>query len=114
LSRDATPEIVARQVRDRDRRTLAKVLTLIENQAPGYEEIIRELHKYSGNAVRVGITGQPGAGKSTLVAALATELRRRDRTVGVLAVDPSSPFRNPAGRPDPDAGPHKGRRHIRS
>ena len=91
-SQIAAANIVAQQVRDHDRRALAKVLTLIENQAPGYEEIMRELHKYSGKAARIGITGQPGAGKSTLVAALATELRRRDRTVGVLAVDPSSPF----------------------
>ena len=91
-SQNAGPDIIAQQIRDHDRRALAKVLTLVENQAPGYEEIIRELHKYSGKAARIGITGQPGAGKSTLVGALASELRRRDRTVGVLAVDPSSPF----------------------
>jgi LAO/AO transport system kinase len=92
VSQNATADITVERIRNRDGRALAKVLTLIENQAPGYEEVIRELHKFSGKAARIGITGQPGAGKSTLVAALATELRRRDRTVGILAVDPSSPF----------------------
>src|SRR5207248_1366797 len=78
--------------RDHNRRALAQALTLIENNASGAGELLNAVYPLSGGIQRVGVTGMPGAGKSTLVAALATELRRRGKSVGVLAFDPSSPL----------------------
>ncbi len=75
-----------------DRRALARVVTLIENGAPETRAILAELHTHGGHAHIVGFTGSPGAGKSTLVMQLARELRRREQRIGILAVDPSSPF----------------------
>src|SRR2546421_1126587 len=68
------------------------MVTLIENDAPVARQYLAELHLHAGNAAIVGVTGAPGAGKSTLVTRLVRELRRRERKVGVVAVDPSSPF----------------------
>src|SRR5947209_2805250 len=68
------------------------MVTLIENDAPVARQYLAELHLHAGNAAIVGVTGAPGAGKSTLVTRLVRELRRRDRKVGVVAVDPTSPF----------------------
>ncbi|MEZ3144574.1 methylmalonyl Co-A mutase-associated GTPase MeaB [Halobaculum sp. MBLA0143] len=73
-------------------RALARVITKIENRAPGYREIVSRLHEHTGAASVVGITGSPGAGKSTLVDKLAKAYRDRGETVGVIAVDPSSPY----------------------
>ncbi len=75
-----------------DRRALARVVTLIENNAPETRRILARLHTHGGHAHVVGLTGSPGAGKSTLVTQLARELRRRGQRVGIVAVDPSSPF----------------------
>jgi LAO/AO transport system kinase len=75
-----------------DRRALARVVTLIEDGAPETRSILAELHAHGGRAHIVGLTGSPGAGKSTLVMQIARELRRRDQLVGIIAVDPSSPF----------------------
>jgi LAO/AO transport system kinase len=75
-----------------DRRALARLLTAVENRTPVAEAALRTLYPMAGRAHLVGITGPPGAGKSTLVAALIAELRARDRSVGVVAVDPSSPI----------------------
>lgn len=75
-----------------DRRALARIVTLIENGAPEAREILTQLHRRGGHAHVVGMTGSPGAGKSTLVTQLVRELRRRGQRVGVVAVDPSSPF----------------------
>jgi GTPase len=75
-----------------DRRALARVVTLIENGAPEAHAILALLHARGGHAHVVGVTGSPGAGKSTLVTQLARELRRREQRIGVVAVDPSSPF----------------------
>lgn len=75
-----------------DHRALARVITTIENRSSGYRDIVSELHEHTGNANIVGITGSPGAGKSTLVDKLAKHYRDNDRTVGVLAIDPASPF----------------------
>jgi len=75
-----------------DRRALARLLTAVENRTPVAESALRRLHPAAGQAHLVGITGAPGAGKSTLVAALIGEIRASDRTVAVIAVDPSSPI----------------------
>jgi LAO/AO transport system kinase len=75
-----------------DRRALARLLTAVENRTPLAETAMRRLHQLAGRAQLIGITGPPGAGKSTLVAALIAELRRAGRPVAVVAVDPSSPI----------------------
>jgi LAO/AO transport system kinase len=75
-----------------DRRALARLLTAVENRSGLAEAAMRRLYSRAGRAHVVGITGPPGAGKSTLVAALIGELRRADRAVAVIAVDPSSPI----------------------
>lgn len=75
-----------------DRRALARGLSLVENQHPACEGILADLHPHRRSALRIGITGPPGVGKSTLVDCLTTRLRRDRGTVGILAIDPSSPF----------------------
>ena len=75
-----------------DRRSLARLLTAVENRTPVAEAALRTLYPRTGHAHLLGITGPPGAGKSTLVAALVGELRAARRTVAVVAVDPSSPI----------------------
>ncbi len=89
-----------------DRRALARLLTAIENRTPVAEAALRTLYPQAGRAHIVGITGPPGSGKSTLVAALIAEVRKAGRPVAVVAVDPSSPItggRHPR-RSGPDAG----------
>lgn len=73
-------------------RALARAITAVENASPAAPAILAAIRPHLGRAHVVGITGPPGAGKSTLIGALILELRRRGRTVGVLAVDPSSPI----------------------
>jgi LAO/AO transport system kinase len=75
-----------------DRRALARILTAVENRTPTAEIALRRMYPIAGKAHLVGITGPPGAGKSTLVAALIGLAREKGRAVGVIAVDPSSPI----------------------
>ncbi len=75
-----------------DRRALARVVTRVENQTNEGREYLRALFPHGGRAHTIGITGGAGSGKSTLVGALAAEYRRRGKRVGIVAVDPSSPF----------------------
>lgn len=75
-----------------ERLALARLLTAIENDAPGLRELLPELFAAGKGGHLVGITGPPGSGKSTLVNALTQEFRRRGRRVGIVAVDPSSPY----------------------
>ena len=77
---------------DGDHAALAKAITRIENRAEGYREIVSALHEHTGDADLIGITGSPGSGKSTLVDKLAKQYRDEGNEVGVIAVDPSSPF----------------------
>ena len=75
-----------------DRRALARAATSIENRRPDAETLLKELFPHTGRAIVAGITGAPGAGKSTLVNCIASELRREGKQIGIIAVDPSSPF----------------------
>ncbi len=75
-----------------DRRALARLFTLLESGGDELASIVRAVHPHTGRAYCIGFTGPPGAGKSTLVDSLLKELRQRGSTIGVLAVDPSSPF----------------------
>jgi LAO/AO transport system kinase len=85
-------ETLGRQVLAGDRRALARLLTIIENENAGAQEALTILYPHTGRARIIGITGAPGTGKSTLVSALALALRARGMRVAILAVDPSSPF----------------------
>ena len=75
-----------------DRRALARIITRIEDETPAGREYLRQLFPHSGKTHTIGITGGAGSGKSTLTSALAAEYRRRGKTIGIVAVDPSSPF----------------------
>ena len=75
-----------------DKRALARAITLIENDDPEGWELVREVFPKTGRARIVGLTGPPGVGKSTLIGALTAEMRKADRDVAVLSIDPSSPF----------------------
>ncbi len=79
-------------VRGGNRRALARAISLVENGDPLAYPLVRELYPETGKSVVVGVTGPPGVGKSSLIAALVEHLRGRDRTIGVVSVDPSSPF----------------------
>ncbi len=87
----AVPELVER-ARDGDPRAIARLISLVEDASPLVREVSAALAPLTGHAHIVGITGPPGVGKSTTTSALVTELRRTGKRVGVLAVDPSSPF----------------------
>ena len=91
MSRAVESDLVERLL-DGEHRALARAITKIESQSPGYRDIVSELHAHTGDASVVGITGSPGAGKSTLVDKLAKYYRDQGETVGVIAVDPSSPY----------------------
>jgi LAO/AO transport system kinase len=94
--RDWTRETLAAGVRDGDRRALARAITLVENGDPLAYGVVADLYPATGNAFAVGITGPPGVGKSSLISALVRHIRTQDETVGVVSVDPSSPFSNGA------------------
>lgn len=86
------PEKLALGVMEGEIRALARSISLVENESSLARPILSALYRNMGKAYRVGITGPPGAGKSTLVNRLALEIRKEKYRVGVLAVDPSSPF----------------------
>jgi LAO/AO transport system kinase len=90
--REFTRESLAEGVRTGDRRALARAITLVENSEPLAYDVVRELYPETGRAYAVGITGPPGVGKSSLISALVRHVREQKRTVGVISVDPSSPF----------------------
>ena len=75
-----------------DVRTVARLIRDIDDGMPEVRDVLKELYPHTGNAYVIGITGAPGVGKSTLVDQMIAHLRKRDKTVGVLAVDPTSPF----------------------
>ncbi|MBI2954001.1 MAG: methylmalonyl Co-A mutase-associated GTPase MeaB [Chloroflexi bacterium] len=83
---------LAQRLLNGDRRAAARLITLIENDADGVELELRHIHPHTGRAHIVGVTGPPGSGKSTLVKELARAFRACGATVGIIAVDPTSPF----------------------
>ncbi|HXH08005.1 MAG TPA: methylmalonyl Co-A mutase-associated GTPase MeaB [Vicinamibacterales bacterium] len=85
-------EALAGRLMAGDPRALARAISLVENEAPEAAALVRAVYPRTGRAYVVGVTGPPGAGKSTLVDRLTAALRRRGTTVGVVAVDPTSPF----------------------
>jgi len=80
------------QLRSGDTRALSRAISTVENRAPGWSELLKALFPHSGKARVLGLTGAPGAGKSTLVDHLARHYRKQNRTVGIIAVDPTSPY----------------------
>jgi GTPase len=87
-----TEQSLAERLIAGDKRALARAITLIENDDPEGWELVREVFPRTGRARIVGLTGPPGVGKSTLIGALTAEMRKSDREVAVLSIDPSSPF----------------------
>jgi LAO/AO transport system kinase len=85
-------QTLAQRLLDGDKRALARAITLVESDDPAGWELVREVYPHTGNASIVGLTGAPGAGKSTLIGALTKLRREEDREIAVLSIDPSSPF----------------------
>ncbi|HET7440011.1 MAG TPA: methylmalonyl Co-A mutase-associated GTPase MeaB [Terriglobales bacterium] len=85
------PEWIDR-LRAGDPRAVARAISMVENRASGWSQLLKALFAYSGKARVIGMTGPPGAGQSTLVDQLAKHYRKENRTVGIIAVDPTSPY----------------------
>jgi LAO/AO transport system kinase len=83
---------LAQRLLDGDRRALARAISLVENDDPAGWALVREVYPHTGRATVVGVTGAPGAGKSTLIGQLVKNRRAAGRSVAVLSIDPSSPF----------------------
>src|SRR3954453_8788982 len=83
---------LAQRLLDGDKRALARAITLVESDDPRGWDLVREVYPRTGNAAIVGLTGAPGAGKSTLIGALTKLRREAGREIAVLSIDPSSPF----------------------
>ncbi|MFH1151481.1 MAG: methylmalonyl Co-A mutase-associated GTPase MeaB [Actinomycetota bacterium] len=87
-----TAEELYRRLLEKDRRAAARLITMVENGQPEAREALRLLHRHSGRAHIVGLTGSPGSGKSTLTCRLAQHYRSLGKSVGIICVDPTSPF----------------------
>ena len=85
-------ESTIQQLRSGDARALARAISTVENRDPGWSELLKSLFPHTGHARVIGLTGAPGAGKSTLVDQLAKHYRKENRSVGIVAVDPTSPY----------------------
>jgi LAO/AO transport system kinase len=90
--RDWTLETLAAGVRSGDKRALARAITLVENGDALAYDVVRDIYPDTGRAYAVGVTGPPGVGKSSLISSLVRHVRAEERSVGVISVDPSSPF----------------------
>jgi LAO/AO transport system kinase len=89
---DGNSDNLIPQLRSGDARSLARAISMIENHAPGWIRLLKELFPHTGHTRTIGLTGAPGAGKSTLVNQLAVRYRAEGRSVGIIAVDPTSPY----------------------
>ena len=92
IARSMDEGTLASRLLQGDRRALARAISLVEDDRPEGWELVREIYPHTGAAEVVGFTGPPGAGKSTLIGALTRARRQAGRSVGVLSIDPSSPF----------------------
>lgn len=87
-----TPPSLSQRVLEGDPRAIARAISLIEDESPAASDLLRRIFASTGRAYLVGVTGPPGSGKSTLVDRITAELRQAAKTVGIVAVDPTSPF----------------------
>lgn len=85
-------ENLLNRVKNREKRAIARLITMVESNDPNGIDIISKLYHLTGNSKVIGITGPPGAGKSTLTDKIVKEIRKEGKTVGIIAVDPTSPF----------------------
>jgi GTPase len=92
ISLDSDLQLLIDKLRSGDTRALARAISTVENREPGSSDLLKALFPHSGKARIIGLTGPPGAGKSTLVDHLARLYRKENRTVGIIAVDPTSPY----------------------
>ncbi len=92
MTEAAATESLAERLIAGDKRALARAITMVENRDPEGDRLVAELYPRTGEARITGLTGPPGVGKSTLIAAICAQLRKSDRQIGVLSIDPSSPF----------------------
>ena len=92
FSLNANDSTLIPSIRSGDARLLARAISAVENRTAGWSDLLKALFPHSGKARVIGLTGAPGAGKSTLVDQLARIYRKQERTVGIIAVDPTSPY----------------------
>jgi LAO/AO transport system kinase len=92
VAEPAATDSLAERLVTGDKRALARAISLVENRDPEGDKLVAELFPRTGDARIIGFTGPPGVGKSTLIGAMCAELRKADREIGVLSIDPSSPF----------------------
>ena len=90
--RELTTDQLLQAFKQGDRRACGQIMSLVEDEAPAAQELLHRLYPDTGKAYRIGITGPPGGGKSSLVDKLAQACRQQQQTVGIVAVDPTSPF----------------------
>ena len=89
---NSNSQLLKDQLRSGDPRALARAISMVENRAAGWSELLKTLFPHTGKARVIGLTGAPGSGKSTLVDQLAKHYRKENQTVGIIAVDPTSPY----------------------
>jgi LAO/AO transport system kinase len=92
VSANSQIQELVRKIRAGELRALSRAISTVEDRTPESTELLKALFPYSGNAMLLGLTGSPGAGKSTLVDQVAREYRKQGKTIGIVAVDPTSPF----------------------
>jgi LAO/AO transport system kinase len=90
MASDRKPDL--HRLREGDHRAIARAISLVENDAEGAVDVLRGIFPWTGRSYRIGVTGPPGAGKSTITSKLGQFYRKQNKTVGIIAVDPTSPF----------------------